>query len=92
MTEQDYHADVAARGYEPAIVKQWRAGLLNDEHTHGADLYLYVLDGGMTVTVDGQARHLGPGDACEVPADIRHSELVGHEGVRFQVATRQPGR
>ena len=52
------------------------------------DLYLLILDGLMTIEMKGEAHALGPGQVCEVPGGLLHSEQAGPGGVRFLVAAR----
>jgi quercetin dioxygenase-like cupin family protein len=52
-------------------------------HTHGYHKIIYVVRG--SINFDFPTRHksvtLRPGDRIEVPAGIRHSAVVGNEGV-----------
>ncbi len=66
-------------------VYQWSNG--PDEvysgHTHGYHKVLYVVRG--SIKFDLPTRHktipLNPGDRLELPAGIRHSAMVGPQGV-----------
>lgn len=88
MTEQDYMAELARKGYPAPTTKTWEAGRLNADHTHDHALFLYILEGRMTIEMEGAAHDLRPGDICEVPGGLPHSEQAGAEGVRFLVAAR----
>ena len=52
-------------------------------HTHGYHKVLYVVTG--SIKFDFPTRHkaltLNPGDRLELPAGLRHSAVVGPEGV-----------
>jgi len=52
-------------------------------HTHGYHKIIYVVSG--SINFDFPTRHqsftLRPGDRLEVPAGVRHSAVVGPEGV-----------
>ncbi len=52
-------------------------------HTHGYHKVLYVVEG--SIKFDFPTRHktinLTPGDRLDIPAGIRHSAIVGPEGV-----------
>ena len=52
-------------------------------HTHGYHKIIYVVNG--SINFDFPTRHqsitLRPGDRLEVPAGVRHSAVVGAEGV-----------
>ncbi|MEQ9328016.1 MAG: hypothetical protein RJQ21_12075 [Rhodospirillales bacterium] len=92
MTEADYLASLAPKGYGEAVGKTWEPGLLNDTHTHDVALYLYIRQGAMTLDVGAGAAMLttacGPGDVIEVPAGVAHVERVGPGGVSFLVARK----
>ncbi len=53
-------------------------------HTHGYHKVLYVVDG--SIKFDFPTRHktitLNPGDRLDLPAGIRHSAVVGPQGVK----------
>ena len=88
MTEQEYRDDASRRGYDAPVTKNWQPGLFNDDHAHAQDLYLLVVEGGMTVIRADRTQRLAPGDACEVPAGEVPGERAGPDGVTFLVALR----
>lgn len=53
-------------------------------HTHGYHKVLYVLEG--SIRFEFPTRHksvtLNPGDRLDLPAGIRHSAVVGPQGVK----------
>jgi quercetin dioxygenase-like cupin family protein len=57
-------------------------------HAHRRDEVLVVLDGSMTMVVEGIERRLGPGDRLELPAGARHTATVGPAGARYLVGRR----
>ncbi|WP_404379595.1 cupin domain-containing protein [Caenispirillum salinarum] len=91
MSVQAYHQSLETKGYDAPVEKTWTAHRLNDTHTHDVDLYLYILDGEMTVSGPGYSTVCRPGDTIEVPGSQDHVEQVGDQGVRFLVATRPAG-
>lgn len=88
MTLEDYRADLKAKGYAEPVEKSWEPHRLNDTHTHDVDLYLFILEGEITVSGPGYATTCRPGDTVEVPGTEDHVEQVGEPGVRFLVASR----
>ena len=56
---------------------------VHDGHTHGYHKVLYVLEG--SIKFEFPTRHssltLNTGDRLDLPAGIRHSAVVGQEGV-----------
>jgi quercetin dioxygenase-like cupin family protein len=49
------------------------------ERRHGAEEYLYVLEGSSVITIEGQSYILGPRMAVYVPADVAVSFVNGNE-------------
>jgi quercetin dioxygenase-like cupin family protein len=94
MTEDEYRRDAAARGYDAPVQKAWRAGRFNDWHVHPFCLYVYVQSGEMTLQLEGpdgpETVVCGPGEAVEVPVNMRHTERIGAAGTRFLSAPRHP--
>lgn len=95
MTEDDYRADAAAKGYQEPNAKAWEAGRFNDWHTHPFCLYVYIVEGQMTLQLEipgslPTVTTIGPGGAIEVPVNVRHTERIGASGARFFSAPRPP--
>jgi quercetin dioxygenase-like cupin family protein len=42
----------------------------------------------MWLTVDGQTRHLRPGELFSLDRDVAHAERYGHEGATYWVARK----
>lgn len=79
---------IASLEAEGLTVTEWfdEAGTHYDEHAHPRDEVLVVLEGTMTMVVDGNTRALGPGDRVRLVAGEKHTATVGTEGVRYLVA------
>jgi quercetin dioxygenase-like cupin family protein len=65
---------------------------VNPEHAHEFDARLLVLEGAMTITVDGSERTYRAGDTFTMTAGCRHSERAGHEGARYLAGRRYSKR
>ena len=52
-------------------------------HQHEVTADAIVIEGEFWLTVEGQTRHLNPGDSFHVPALVRHKEKYGPEGMCF---------
>ncbi len=54
------------------------------DHRHPEEQIGYVLSGHVDVTIDGETRSLGPGDADYVPSGVRHGfDVTQPEGVEY---------
>jgi transcriptional regulator with XRE-family HTH domain len=64
---------------------------MSEPHRPGTHELVHVLTGQLTLTVDGEVRHLKSGDAASLLADMRHA--YGNDGrrpVRFTMTVLEP--
>lgn len=54
-------------------------------HIHATDTTLFVLEGEITVTIEGKSRTYHKGERVIVPAHKKHSAQVGKEGASYLV-------
>jgi mannose-6-phosphate isomerase-like protein (cupin superfamily) len=66
------------------------AGGATQRHYHGASEEIYfVLEGEGELEIDGERRHVGPGDAVLIPAGAWH-EIVATSPLRFLCCCAPP--
>ena len=82
MDASAFEAELLRDGYKPVNTAR-AAGETVDEHAHGFDAKLLILEGEITITRDGVPQTFRAGEVCEVPAGEPHEEHVGPEGVRI---------
>jgi quercetin dioxygenase-like cupin family protein len=58
------------------------------EHAHPFDVRALILNGEITLTVEGIDHAYREGDIFVVPAGLRHAEAVGPEGVAYLVGRK----
>ena len=61
------------------------------EHAHAFDVRALVLNGEITLTVEGEEYAYREGDIFVLPAGHRHAESVGPAGVDYLVGRRISG-
>ena len=92
MSERDYRTTAAANGYGEPMEKSLEPNRYNPHHVHDVALYLYILEGEMSLDIDGpeglKETTCRPGETVEVLNDVLHTERAGPDGVRFLVAGR----
>lgn len=88
MTETQFLADATRDGYLEILEREMQAGSKAAEHQHEFDAHILVTAGKFTITIDGNARTYGAGEAFAVPAGTPHAEAAGAEPVRYTVARR----
>jgi quercetin dioxygenase-like cupin family protein/DNA-binding XRE family transcriptional regulator len=82
----------------PHVVEMWDWTLgpgdrhISEAHVAGTQELLTVVDGSITVDVDGQATVLDTGDAIAFPGDVDHGYAnTGTDTARFCLAVFEPG-
>jgi mannose-6-phosphate isomerase-like protein (cupin superfamily) len=58
------------------------------DHTHATETTHVILDGEMTLTMDGRSVTYRVGDRTDVPAGAVHSARMGPAGCRYLVGER----
>jgi quercetin dioxygenase-like cupin family protein len=67
----------------------WPAGEQISEHVADRDVVYVVVDGSVTLTVDGDPNELSAGDVQIVERGTRRSLVVGADGVEYVTAHRR---
>ena len=92
LNYQDFEAAALARGFDEVLERKWAPNALVGEHAHPFDVDALVVQGELWLTVNDVTRHLRPGDAFNLDANITHSERYGAEGSSFWVARRHASK
>jgi mannose-6-phosphate isomerase-like protein (cupin superfamily) len=82
----EFAAAERARGCDEVMARSWEPDTVQDTHTHPFTARAVVVQGEMWLTVDGQTRHLAPGDRFELAAGKPHAERYGPQGATYWVA------
>ena len=70
-------------GFDEVQTRELPANTVNAEHEHPFDVRALVLDGEITLTVEGAPRAYHAGEVFTMAAGCRHVENVGPVGVRY---------
>jgi quercetin dioxygenase-like cupin family protein len=85
-----FESRLKAEGYPEIRTNELPPGRHNAEHSHPFDVLALVLEGDITLTVDGAARTYRKGDEFSMKAGCAHVEDAGPQGVKYLVG-RRPG-
>ncbi|MGA0794887.1 MAG: cupin domain-containing protein [Quisquiliibacterium sp.] len=85
---EEFKATSLAAGYDEVLVREWQANQEIASHEHPFAVTALVVKGEMWLTLDGQTRHLLPGDRFEVGLRTKHAERYGPQGTTFWVARK----
>ena len=87
MRDEDFEFALRRDGFE-VLHNKLPPGMVVPEHAHPFDVRALVLNGEITVTVEGVEYAYREGDVFVVPAGHRHGESVGGAGVHYLVGRR----
>lgn len=87
MQREAFVSDLAKEGFlEPTMVTR-KAGT-SEEHSHDFDARILVVEGEIHLRIGDSERLYAAGDAFHLPANVRHAERYGANGVQFLLSTR----
>jgi quercetin dioxygenase-like cupin family protein len=75
-------------GYSRTYVWQDRPHAFYPEHTHATETAHIILEGEMTLAMDGQTHTFRAGERCDVPAGTVHAARMGPAGCRYLIGEK----
>lgn len=84
----EFEAAARAEGFDEEIERRWAPGQVLGDHAHPFLAQALVVEGEMWLTVDGETRHLLPGDTFRLESGKPHEERYGADGAVYWVARR----
>jgi len=87
-SESDLRKQLEAEGFGHTFVWQDGPGAFYPEHTHAGLTAHVVLDGEMTLKMNGASQTYRAGERCDVPAGATHSAKMGPQGCRYLVGEK----
>jgi len=88
MDTTGFEARLEREGYPEIRTNALQPNCHNAEHSHPFDVLALVLEGDITLTIEGRARTYRAGDEFTMKAGCAHVEDVGPQGVRYLVGRR----
>lgn len=88
MTLEDLEKQLLEEGFTHTYVWQDRPGAFYPDHTHPAETAHVILDGEMTLTVNGKTQTFRAGERRDVPAGAVHSARMGPRGCRYLIGEK----
>lgn len=86
--EESLQAQLRAEGFSRIYEWQDPADTFYPEHTHPTETAHIILEGEMTLLLEGRQQTFGRGERCNVPAEAIHSARMGAQGCRYLVGER----
>ena len=75
-------------GFSHAYVWQDHPHAFYPEHTHPTETAHIILEGEMTLTMDGQTHTFRPSERCDVPPGTVHAARMGPAGCRYLIGEK----
>ena len=88
LNEAQLRKVLEAEGFSDTFVWQDRPNAFYPDHTHAGLTAHIILDGEMTLMMNGESRTYTVGQRCDVPAGATHSARMGPSGCRYLVAEK----
>ena len=88
MDERALESQLQSEGFSRTYVWQDGAHAFYPDHTHASLTAHIVLDGEMTLAMNGQSRTYQVGDRFDVPAGAMHSARMGPRGCRYLIGEK----
>jgi len=88
MNEGDLARQLKKEGYGHTYVWQDAPNAFYPEHTHAIETAHVILQGEMTLAMDGRTRTYRTGERCDVSAGTAHSAKMGPQGCRYLIGER----
>jgi mannose-6-phosphate isomerase-like protein (cupin superfamily) len=88
MEEKDLADQLIREGYVHLYVWEDGPNVEYPEHHHRAESAHIILNGEMTMVMNGVTKTYRKGDRCDLPAGIRHSVRTGPTGCRYLIGER----
>lgn len=80
--------DLRAKGYDPVYIWKADPGEVDPPHQHAFTTYLAILEGELSVEMQGKQINLSSGDELEVSRGTVHAAMAGVRGCQYIVAEK----
>jgi mannose-6-phosphate isomerase-like protein (cupin superfamily) len=87
-SEKQLVAQLMSEGFLNTFVWQDGPQTSYPDHTHSDLTAHIILDGEMTLTMNGKSQTFRAGERCDVPAGAVHSAQMGPSGCRYLIGEK----
>jgi len=88
VNEENLREGLRSEGFRRIYVWQDGPNANYEAHTHATETAHIILDGEMTLIMDGAMRTYKAGERCDVPAGAEHCARMGPKGCKFLIGER----
>ncbi len=87
-SEEQCRKQLEAEGFPHTFVWQDGPNAFYPDHTHAGLTAHVILDGEITLAMNGQSQTYRAGERCDVPAGAVHSARIGGSGCRYLIGEK----
>ena len=88
MNESELVSQLKREGFTHTYVWEDGPNVRYGNHTHAMKTAHIILQGEMTLTMNGVSKTYSMGERCDVPADTVHAAVMGPQGCRYLIGER----
>lgn len=88
LDEKALAKQLEREGFSHTIIWHDGPNTYYSEHTHETETAHIVLNGEMSLTMDGRTATYRVGERCDVPARAVHSARMGPQGCRYLIGEK----
>lgn len=90
MNKQDFEAQLKAENFNEGVLLSKPIGYAMDEHAHPFEAWALILEGDISLRVNGALTTYAAGDVFRLPAETPHHESAVAHGVTYLVGRKYP--
>ena len=91
MNSQDFEAQLKAENFDAGVTISKPVGYAMDEHAHPFEAWALIVEGDITLRVNGAFTTYAAGDVFRLAADTPHWESAIPNGVTYLVGRKHQG-
>ena len=88
MNVRELETQLRAEGFRHTYVWQDGPNANYSDHTHATETAHIILEGEMTLIMDGRSQTYRTGERCDVPAGAVHAARMGSQGCRYLIGEK----
>jgi quercetin dioxygenase-like cupin family protein len=90
MNKNDFEAALKAENFNEAVTVSKPVGYTMEEHAHPFEAWALIIEGDITLRVDGASTTYAAGDVFRLPAQTPHHESAAAHGVTYLAGRKYP--
>jgi mannose-6-phosphate isomerase-like protein (cupin superfamily) len=88
MNASEMEKQLRSEGFRHTYVWEDAPDRWYSEHTHAVETAHVILEGEMTLTMNGQSTTCRVGERCDIPAGAIHTARMGPSGCRYLIGEK----